>query len=607
LTSWSEQSTPAELSMKSALMRPPRAGEAEVAALPHDARAELAGVHADRVARPVVRVGVGLGGRLHDRADAAVPQQVDRRAQNRLDHLGRGHALLVGAERGARLDRQRDRLGRARPDAAPRRDQRSVVVVPRRAGQLEQPPPLGERPRRVRLRIDEHVPVVIGGDEPDLVREQHPVAEHVARHVADPDDGELVHGRVHAELVEVALDRLPRAARGDAELLVVVAGRAAGRERVVEPEAVLPRDPVGRVRQRRGALVGGDHQVGVDLVVDAHLRRVHHLAVDQVVGDVEQRAHVGHVLALDLGQQLRPLAGQAPDEEAALRPGGDDDRVLGQLGAHQTVDLGAVVHPVRPADPAARDPAAAQVDPLHLGRVDVDLVDRRRLRHRGHVGGAQLERRRGAVGLVGVGAQRRVEHPELVAQDAVVVERDDVVEVGEDLLAQRGLRFLIRLAGGIEARLEVAHELGRECGVRDQHVVLVALGEARAHALAVFAVGAQDRELMAVQPGRDDEPVERVALRLPAPDGGDRLRDAEPAGFHVERLAVGAEHAELLHPDLVLLADQAGGELLDHAQAEVLEHRHRLRELHLGALLVEAQAGLRRERLQAHDVALAVA
>ena len=66
LTSWSEQSTPAELSMKSALMRPPPRGvldpraarEAEVAALAHDpARSSRAST---RIAsrRAVVRVGV---------------------------------------------------------------------------------------------------------------------------------------------------------------------------------------------------------------------------------------------------------------------------------------------------------------------------------------------------------------------------------------------------------------------------------------------------------------------------------------------------------------------------------------------------------------------
>ena len=36
----------------------------------------------------------------------------------------------------------------------------------------------------MRLRVDEDVPVV-GRDQPDVPRQQHAVAEHVARHVAD--------------------------------------------------------------------------------------------------------------------------------------------------------------------------------------------------------------------------------------------------------------------------------------------------------------------------------------------------------------------------------------------------------------------------------------
>ena len=38
--------------------------------------------------------------------------------------------------------------------------------------------------------IDEHVAVIERGDEPDLLGEQHAVAEHVAGHVTDADDGE---------------------------------------------------------------------------------------------------------------------------------------------------------------------------------------------------------------------------------------------------------------------------------------------------------------------------------------------------------------------------------------------------------------------------------
>ena len=45
-------------------------------------------------------------------------------------------------------------------------------------------------------------------------------------------------------------------------------------------------------------------------------------------------------------------------------------------------DLGAVVLPaVGPADPAARDHPAAEVDRLHERRVDEDLEQRMRLRH----------------------------------------------------------------------------------------------------------------------------------------------------------------------------------------------------------------------------------
>ena len=58
--------------------------------------------------------------------------------------------------------------------------------------------------------------VVEGGDQPDVARQQHAVAEDVAGHVADADDGEVLRLDVGADLAEVALHRLPGAARGDA-------------------------------------------------------------------------------------------------------------------------------------------------------------------------------------------------------------------------------------------------------------------------------------------------------------------------------------------------------------------------------------------------------
>ena len=46
-------------------------------------------------------------------------------------------------------------------------------------------------------------------DEPDVLGEQHPVAEHVAAHVADPDDRDVLRLDVDAQLAEVPLDGLP--------------------------------------------------------------------------------------------------------------------------------------------------------------------------------------------------------------------------------------------------------------------------------------------------------------------------------------------------------------------------------------------------------------
>ena len=90
-TSWSEVSTPALLSIASVLMQPAaqrvldaaQLGEAEVAALGDRLRQRRSrAVDAQRVVRLVADVGVALGVRLHVGADAAVVEQVDRRAQD---------------------------------------------------------------------------------------------------------------------------------------------------------------------------------------------------------------------------------------------------------------------------------------------------------------------------------------------------------------------------------------------------------------------------------------------------------------------------------------------------------------------------------------------
>ena len=69
-----------------------------------------------------------------------------------------------------------------------------------------------------------------------------------------------------------------------------------------------------------------------------------------------------------------------------------------------------------------------------------------------------------------------------------------------------------------------------------------------------------------------------------------------PTVGEVERAVARAEHAEVLHPGVAVAAEQARRHLLDHAQAEVLERRHRLAELDLAAGLVERDARAARAR-----------
>ena len=119
--------------------------EPEVPALGDHPAAQLRTVDPEGVVGAVADVGVGLAARLHVGPDAAVPEQVDRRRQDRPDQLDRGDVLGRRAEHVARLDAQRDRLDGTWVDASAGRDQPRVVVGPRRARQLEQTLALGER------------------------------------------------------------------------------------------------------------------------------------------------------------------------------------------------------------------------------------------------------------------------------------------------------------------------------------------------------------------------------------------------------------------------------------------------------------------------------
>jgi hypothetical protein len=130
-----------------------------------------------------------------------------------------------------------------------------------------------------------------------------------------------------------------------------------------------------------------------------HLPRRHHLAVPDVVGEVEQRrdehAVGGNAFLLDVlaSSGARHQLGQ----KAALGTRRHDDGVLDELGAHEAQHLRAeVLRPVRPADAAARDRPEAQVHAPDARRVHPDLAEGARLRRRLH--GLAVELEGGVVG-----------------------------------------------------------------------------------------------------------------------------------------------------------------------------------------------------------------
>ena len=438
--------------------------------------------------------------------------------------------------------------------------------------------------------------VVEGGHEPDMPGEQHRVPEHVSAHVADADRGEIGRLAVDPQFAEMALDRLPPAARRDAHALVVVALGAAGGERIAEPEAVFRGQRIGDVGEGRRALVGRNHQIGVVAVVAHHLRRRDHLSSDQIVGEVQhapdERPVAGDSLFLDglaAGRQ-----GQLLRHESPLRADRHDHRVLHRLRLGQSQHLGAeILAPVRPADAAARNGAATQMHGLDTGRIDKNLELGPRLRQFRDPAGVELERKVGLrravrASLVEVRAQRGGDDTEIAAQDPVLVEVRHLLQRGLDPGHDREgrvqplHRFLLRLRqfalpGGVEADLEQLQQHAHDPGIGGQRVLDVGLAEGGAGLAQIFAIGAQDDDLAPSDPRPEHEPVEAVILHFARPDAGEGVAEYPLDAVRVELRAFPVQHPEIVqpHPGRVGPLDLARMLVLD-LEAHILQHRQRI-------------------------------
>ena len=602
-------------------------GESQVAALAHQLATQILAVDANRVVGAVADIRIGFGFGLDVGADAAVPQQIDRRLEDRALEVVRRQRIRAGidAQRLAHRCGNWNRLRTQRIHAAAGADQLRVVVRPRRTRQLEQALAFGKGFAGIRIRVEEDVAVIECGKQARVPRQQHAVAEYVAGHVADADAGEVLILAVARQRAEMALDRLPAAARGDAHALVVVTDRTARRERVAEPETVFGGNRVRDVGKRGCTLVRGDDQIRIVRVVAHAILRMHDLAVDQVVGDVEHAVHEQAVAGDALGKLCIAITadGRALDEKSALGTDRHDDGVLDHLRLDQAQDLGAeILAPIRPAQATARDRAEAQVHGFHTRRVDENLAVGFRLGQVRHPGRIELEAdvfARAASGRLEVaGAQHRADHAEEAAQDAIFIQARHAVEQDaqrrDDRLHLRVARLAAHIDQGIHepavgtcdfcgqqdfklaaqalaraleyglARiLALRIELGFEeldQQARDQRITVegflhVALRKRRIGLHDVLADAAQHRDLAPTQIRAEDQLVEAVAFRLPAPDALEAGLESITHLVEVETQRRRRFDFEILDHRSAVAEFHLVGMFGQDLQAHVLEHRQR--------------------------------
>ena len=137
--------------------------------------------------------------------------------------------------------------------------------------------------------------------------------------------------------------RLPGTSCGDPQCLVVISGRSSRRERIIEPEPVLPCEFVSRVRERGRSFVRRHNEVGVIAVMTHHTFGGNHISSDPVVRDIEQTPDEDLVSSPHLVVRWTRRVGGLLDHEPTLCAGRHDDCVLGHLCLHQAENLCAVV------------------------------------------------------------------------------------------------------------------------------------------------------------------------------------------------------------------------------------------------------------------------
>ena len=403
------------------------------------------------------------------------------------------------------------------------------------------------------------------------------------------------------------LDRFPRAARGDAHLLVVIAGRAAGGEGVAQPEAALERNRIGGVGEGRGALVGGDDEIGIVAVMAHHVVGRHDRAVGgDVVSDVEHGRDEQRIGGDAFGRDRLARAAERQEfrNEAALGADRHDHGVLDLLRLDQPQNLGAeILRPVRPADAAARDLAEAQMHALDARRIDEDFVERPRQGKIVDLAAVELDRDQGfrppvRVELVEVGADRRADRIHEMPNDAILVEALHLgqrrLDLGGDRVFLSAAQISERAETRIEAGLEQTDELRGDAGVLAQGRPHVVLRERDADLPQVARQRADQRDIAPPQAGVEHQRVVAVIL-------GDAAHHDQEAAF--ERLlrlrrcraaAVDTLQHHVVQPDAARVLRRGGdfvGALVDDPEAHIFQDRDAFGQRDRPVVAPDFQAG----------------
>src|SRR5690606_25121481 len=299
-----------------------------------------------------------------------------------------------------------------------------------------------------------------------FLREQQTIAEHIASHVTNTDDRDRVFLHVDTTLTEMTLHTHPGTLGGNAHAFVVIASRTTRGKGIAQPEAILAGNAIGNVRESRGALVGGHHQIGIVSIMAYHALWLDNLSLAQVIGDIQQTADEQPVAGNRFGEDFiaRATWRQTSRHEAPLGAHRHDHRVLHLLGLDQAQHLGAeILLAIRPAQTATRHIAKAQVYAFKAWAVDENLELRYRSGNVRNESRTELETEVGfglAVGsaLEKVAAQGGLDQVQIAPQDAVLVEYRHIVERSENRLLQLMLLVLQvfgrQLARQIKARTE---------------------------------------------------------------------------------------------------------------------------------------------------------